>query len=378
MRVLCNMKNVAKSFITLILFCMIIGCTSAGEDSLDSKGTQIPACVNPAIELISTIHYLARTGQYDEMLLPGYMQRVEDHFGRSRVHSAVRLAKEMNRLNDINGSAPMALAVYLGPPPLLEPINDLSSPPGDLDPRWTPKLIDDFLEEARKFAKETNFMDFFTSQKDFHAMAVENLKKTLKKENILPWFNDFFGTSPKNYKMYIGLINGSCNYGFSVTHQNGEQDFISLLGARWPDKKGVPRYPKEWFMPVVIHEYCHSYINPLINNNPGDLKELGEALFVYHREKMIKHGYNTWNVLLFEYIVRACTIRYLLVKKGKKTALQMIAYDEKVGFPAIKGLVELFDTYESNRTKYPNIESFMPDIKKYFESCLIEMKMRKT
>ena len=66
MRMSYNMKNVSKSFIFLILSCAIIGCTSAGEDSYESKGTQIPTCVNPAIELISTIHYLAGTGQYDE------------------------------------------------------------------------------------------------------------------------------------------------------------------------------------------------------------------------------------------------------------------------------------------------------------------------
>ena len=191
-------------------------------------------------------------------------------------------------------------------------------------------------------------MDFYNRQKDFHALATGNLAKTLKQENLLLWYNGFFGYRPENYVMYIGLINGSCNYGFSITREDGEQEFISLLGARWPDKKGAPTYRQDWFKRVIVHEYCHSYINPLINNNPGEWKEVGEALLESHREKMKEHGYNAWNVILFEYIVRACTIRYFGATEGENMVREGIAYEEKQGFPVIGGLVELFEVYENN------------------------------
>ena len=336
-------------FVILILSNSMIGCAKTGEELSVNGELNISVRVNPAIELVSTIHYLAGTGQYDEMLLPGYLGRVEGFFGEFRDHSAVQKVKEMNRLHGINGSAPMALAVYLGEPPALAPVVDLSERPDELEARWTAELTDEFLVEARKFAADSKFMDFYAGQEDFYALAIRNLKKTLKKEDLLSWYDAFFGYSPKNYVVYIGLINGSCNYGFSITQENGEQEFISLLGARWPDGKGAPTYRANWFKRVIVHEYCHSYINPLINGNPETWKELGEELLVSHREKMIEHGYNAWNVLLFEYIVRACTVRYFETIDGLRSARNQIAYEEKEGFGAIKGLVELFDNYENDR-----------------------------
>ena len=145
------------------------------------------------------------------------------------------------------------------------------------------------------------------------------------------------------------------------------------MGARWPDGQGAPTYRANWFKRVIVHEYCHSYINPLINNNPGEWQELGEELLVSHREKMMEHGYNAWNVLLFEYIVRACTVCYFETIDGSRSVRNQIANEEKEGFPAIGGLVELFDEYENNRVQYPDIKSFMPEIKRYFESYLSEI-----
>jgi len=366
------MKNYLKIIAVMVLCYQLIGCISPDKDPSADMDDQILIEINPAIELISTIHYLAGTGQYDEMLLPDHLAKVENYFGHLRDHPAVVFSKESNILFDINGSAPMALAVYLGPPPLLQPRIDLSTPPDDFDPRWTSTLINDFLEKARAFAIESNFMDFFNHHQDFHGLAVNNLKKMLHKEYIYQWYHDFFGYYPDHFKLYIGLLNGSCNYGFPVTLQNGEKEFVSLLGARWPDKNGAPIYRKDWFLPVVIHEYCHSYINPLTISKPEEFMELGEALLNGHRNKMVEHGYNVWNVILNEYIVRACTIRFIAQNEGKRKARQRIQYDEKEGFPAIGGLVKLLDEYEENRSEYPGIESFLPQVKKYFESYLAD------
>lgn len=357
----------------LILAGILFSDCCAPQQNSKTAGTQIPIYINPAVELISTLHFLAGTKQYDNRLLPRYFAAVEAHFSTFKDHPAVQLTKKLNQENEINGSAPMALAVCLGPPPELEPVIALSPPPAWLDPRWNKELLSSFLTQARQFARDAKFMDFYTAQKGFHTGSINNLQKTLQSENILPWFEDFFGYSPQNYIMYIGLINGNCNYGFTLTKENGKQEFISLLGAQMPDSTGAPRYPKDWFIAVIVHEYCHSYVNHLINGNPAELKQLGEKMLVSHREDMLKHGYNAWNVVLFEYVVRACTIRYIAAQQGKKAAQERIAYDERVGFPYIAGLARLFDEYENNRAIYPDVASFMPQIFAYFKHCLQEL-----
>ena len=68
-----------------------------------------------------------------------------------------------------------------------------------------------------------------------------------------------------------------------------------------------------------------------------------------------------------EYIVRACVIRYFHSKKDNKAVKKQILSDENQGFIGIRALADLFEEYEKNRDKYPNLESFMPRIAIYLE-----------
>jgi len=369
------MKNTQKIYVVILLCSLIFQCNSHDSNPSFVTEDQIIIRVNPTIELVSTISRLAGIKQYDEKLLPDYLDEFEDYFGHLKDHPTVMFSKEINEQFDINGSAPMALAVYLGPPPTLEPLVDLSSLPKELDPRWDSTLIFDFLEKARAFAIESNFMEFYNGHIEFHEKSCNNLEKMLNKERISLWYKEFFGYYPDNFIIQIALLNGSCCYGFPVTLDNGEKEFISLLGARFPHWwNKSPTYSKDLYLPVIIHEYCHSYINPLTKNRPEEFMELGEELLISHRKKMIEHGYNVWNVILNEYIVRACTIHFIAQHEGEKKASTKIQSDEMAGFPAIRGLVKLLDNYLENRSEYPDIESFLPQIKIYFESYLTEIK----
>lgn len=373
-----NKKNSLRITFVFILLIQFTGCTTNEKRASVSEEEKIEISINSTIDLFGIISQLAGDNQYTEVLLPQYKTEVENHFGKFKNHPTIEFAEACKNRYQINGDAPMSLAVYVGPPPALEPKLNLSKLPAILDPRWDSTLINDYLENARLFANESNFVKFQNSQKEYKELAKENLSKMINKEQIFLWYKEFFGYNTKNFKMYLAIQNGSCNYGYPVTYPDGEVEFVSLIGARFPNKNGIPTYPKDWFLPVIIHEYIHSFINPLIKSNPEEFNELGETLLLIQREKMIKHGYNVWNVILQEYLVRACTIRFLEQKEGKRKANKNIKYDISAGFTEIEGLVKLLDDYENNRNKYENIEAFLPEIKKYFESYLEEMKKNDT
>jgi hypothetical protein len=362
-----------KIILPCILLCNMASYSSEENSHSSARDDEIRIEVNPSIELISLIHYLVADKQYAEGLLPNYLVEIKNYFGHLKEHQAIKFAKLCSTKYQINGDAPMALAVYLDPPPQLEPRIDISNLPADFDPRWNPALIIDYLDQIRSFAVESNFMEFHNSHKSFHQSTICNLEKMIRKEHILKWFSDFFGYYPDNFQMYIGLLNGSCNYGYQLNLPKEQKISVCLLGARWPDKGGVPTYPKEWFLPVIIHEYCHTYVNPLVVRNIEEFRELGEAMLNSSRDQMIQQGYNVWNVILNEYLVRACTIRYWTYAEGNRAIKKMIEKDKECGFSAIEGLVKQLENYENNRIKYENIVSFLPDIIKYFESYLAEL-----
>jgi len=356
------------SIVIILLSALIIGCDTKQEPTSPVE-QKIDIIVNPTVELFSLIHHLAGDKQYNENLIPNYIKKVDRHFEHLKNHSAINFAKECNTLFQINGDAPMALAVYVGQPPQLEPKINLSALPNDFDPRWDSTLISNYLKHAREFAVESEFIKFHINQNEFHNQSIENLKEMLFKENITEWFFTFFGYYPDNFKINIALLNGSCNYGYKIEKPDANIESVCLLGARDPKWiNGTPTYNKKWFLPIIIHEFCHSYINPLIISKPEDFKAIGDAILKSHDETMRKKGYDVWNVVLNEYLVRACTIKYLKENEGTVEVERNIKSDKMNGFVEIEGLVQLLEEYENNRNEYPDIASFLPEIKKYFTS----------
>ncbi|MCF8316514.1 MAG: DUF4932 domain-containing protein [Ignavibacteriales bacterium] len=355
-------------FFTVFLSILIIGCDKKQNSNLSDE-QNIDISVNPTVELFSLIHHLAGDKQYNENLIPDYLKKVDRHFEHLKNHSAINFAKECNSLFQINGDAPMALAVYIGQPPQLEPKINLSALPKDFDPRWDSTLISNYLKHAREFAVESEFMKFHIKQNEFHKESVENLKEMFFKENIIERFFTFFGYYPDNFRINIALLNGSCNYGYKTELPDGKIESVCLLGARDPKWfQSTPTYSKKWFLPVIIHEFCHSYINPLIISKPEEFKAIGDTILKSHYDAMRKKGYDVWNVVLNEYLVRACTIKFLKEHEGIDEAERNIKNDKLNGFVEIEGLVQLLEEYENHRNEYPEIESFLPEIKKYFKS----------
>lgn len=360
--------------ISILLLSITCNSNSGSKEENEAISSSIKVSVDPRIELFSAIHRLAGTGQYDENKLPEYIQDVEEYFDPFRDHEAVQMAIRLRESHNLDGNSPMALAVYLTDPPELEGRAPLDPAPEDLDPRWTSEAIPAFLEAVRDFAIETDFNSFFEAHKSFYEQSVSNLQSTLEGKDLLPWFKEYFGYQPDEYVIILGLQNGSCNYGSRVTLENGKREFQSILGASLPDEYGVPQYPGNWYIPTIVHEFCHSYVNPMVDRNRDKLKESGEILFPYHEAELSKSGYNFWFVMMYEYLTRACVVRYLYANESAKLAKEQMKNDEYYGFPAIKGLVELLNDYETQRDKYPGMDEFIPEIVDFFNQYALSYK----
>jgi len=335
--------------------------------NIDDLGIDIR--VDPTVELFCTIHRLAETSQYTVNELPIYISDINDHFGSFRDHPTINLATELRGTHRINGSSPMALALYLEAPPLLNVRNILNPPPLDLDPRWTPDIIPEFIKAARLFAEDTKFMDFYNSHQEFYDRTVRSMLRILENENILPWFEDYFSYTPEKYTIIIGMQNGFGNYGMSITNRDSTKKYISIIGASSPSWwSGVPKFSFDWFIPTVVHEFCHSYVNPLVKKHDDLFKEPGEVMYPSHAEKLMPKGYTSYEIMFDEYLVRASTIRYLMQNRNSDFINRRIKIDEGKGFVKIRGLIDLLEKYETNRDQYSTLEDFIPEVAVYFET----------
>jgi len=351
-------------WITLTL--TFLSCSDDNRDLPEDYWVKIR--VDPTVELFCTIHRLARTGVDYTNELPGYIEEIEEYFDPSRDHRAVILAERLWETHRINLSALSTLVVYFGPPPQLVARNKMDPLPAELDSRWNEDVIPEFIEAAREFSRDTKYMVFFDHQRELFDRSIMSLYESLNDENMIAWFQSYFGYVPDNYTIIVGMQTGVGNYGASITRSDGTNEFFSIIGAHSPFLwSEVPRFSSRWLIPTVVHEFCHPYINPLVEQDGELLKESGGIVYPYHEAKLTKAGCLSWKGMMNEYIVRACVIRYFHSKKDKRAVDRQISRDEEQGFIGIRPFADLFEEYEENRDKYPNMDSFIPRIATYFE-----------
>lgn len=358
------MKKI-HAILSIYLLFFSFAC-STNEPNVCDNDFGIDIRVDPTVELFCTIYRLAGIDQYTVNDLPKYISDIKEYFIPFRDHPTIKLAIDLREENRINGSAPMALAVYLDTPPVLKGRNTLNPPPSDLDPRWSKDIIPEFIEAARKFSRDTNFMEFFNSHQEFYNQCVQNLTKNLKRKNLVSWFQNYFGYKSEKYTIIIGMQTGYGNYGLKITQKDSSREFISIIGASTPWWRNTPGFSENWIIPTVVHEFCHSYINPLVAEYNEELKEVGQNLYPSHQPKLQSQGYIDYKIMFDEYLVRACTIRYLNEKKKYWQIERQIKNDKNRGFPAIRDLVNIFEKYEKNRNTYNTLTDFMPEILNYF------------
>jgi Domain of unknown function (DUF4932) len=351
----------------LIIIALTWLACSGGQRKLPENNL-LEIRADPTWELFCTIHLLAETGVDEPRDLPKYISAIEAEFESFKDHRAVRTAKRLWETHRINLSALSTLAVFYDSPPGLAPRNSMDPLPSVLDSRWTADVIPEFITAAREFAADAGYMDFFNSQQSFFDLSVQRLAEALDKENMLAWFQDYFGYIPDNYTVIVGMQTGVGNYGASITRRDGSQEFFSIIGGHSPSRRsGVPTFSKKRVIPIVVHEFCHPYINPLIARHSKILEKSGKILFSASEERLARTGTFAWNHMMNEYVVRACVIRYFYSGNQWLAAWRQIRRDRKAGYAAIGDFVDLFEEYEENRDKYPDMDSFMPRIASFFD-----------
>lgn len=366
--------NKTKVIILVFSLLLLLSCKNQSDDyTYKSDDSAIEIRVDPTVELFCTIHRLAKTNQYTTNKFPRYIDEIEDYFEEFRDHRAVQLAIKQRNQNKVIGSAPMSLAVHLNSPPQLVSKNDLLLLSDGLDPRWTENEINEFVEAAKSFATSSDFMKFYDSQIEMYNRSVNNLYSQIKNDSILSWFESYFGYQPGKYSIILGMQNGYGNYGLTVTQRDSTKEYIAILGASAEWWSNTPKFSDYWIIPTIVHEFCHSYINPLVDKDFETIKLAANQIY----EKEPPLNYYHPDSMIHEYLVRASTIRFFYSRNDQETINRRIRIDEQDGFPAIEELVEILDKYEKNRDRYAIFADFMPEILSFFNSYANSMMANK-
>ena len=327
---------------------------------------QFAVAVDPRVELMSILFRLAGNGEYNQGKVPSYVQDVENHFGRFRDHPAVKLARTLRETRSLGFNAPMGLAVHVTDAFSLQEKIPLSPLPESMDSRWTPENAREFLALARKFVVETDFRGFLAKHEPLYQVAVQRMQETLDKQGHLEWFDRFFGPRKSaDFHVVLGMLNGGPSYGARLKRSDGQEELYSVVGVWMVDSQGQPTFPAE-VVPTVIHEFTHSYTNPLVVQFGKELQGPGEKIFPFVAAEMRKQAYPDWKIMMYESLNRACGLRYILATDGPAALQKAVAYEKSRSFYWVGELAAVLGEYDTSPRKYNDLAQFFPRIIAFF------------
>lgn len=323
--------------------------------------------VDPRVELMSIVFRLAGSPEYNHPSSRSpYAADVEKHFARffgddeRQCHAVIVMARKLRKERGISFDAVMSLAVHCDEKmryPYDRPLERL-------DHRWRMEDVRAFLALVRHFREASKFDAFFAAHRALYDAAVASHREIAEKSADVGWFDGFFGRKAEAKTVVIlGLLNGPMNYGVGVRHPDGRETLTPVLGMYRFDDRGVPQ-PVPRFVPLLVHEIAHSYVNPIVDRHAALLAEPAAPLFRVKAPQMLKQAYSSWKIMMYESIVRAAVLEHL--RQHGNAVSQQVLDDYRIGFTWSSDLAQLLRTYEADRERFSTFDDFVPAVAAFF------------
>lgn len=319
--------------------------------------------VDERIELVSIVFRLAGNNEYNDVKFRLYTDLIKKHFEPYKSHELIAYAKKMRLEKSLSYDAPMSLAISLD-----EKLNPRLGFAESVAPRWNEADALEFVRLLKTFYKDADCETFFQNNADLYR-TIAGQFSSVRQDLDLGWYTAFFGYAPtENFKIAIALGNGEQCYSSSYTNPEGKKDVYAVVGVWETDKAGMPIFDNAHYLPVILHEYNHSFVNPLLEKHKALFQKDGEAIFEMLNDEMRQQAYGNWETVLNEALVRASVIMYF--KEFKKNSAIEAMYKEELrhGFLWIRELVAELEKYEANRSEYPTIDHYMPVLAEAYHS----------
>jgi len=314
--------------------------------------------VDPRIELLAVIQHFTSWAQKGHIKSKTtYKDDIDHYFGRFEDHPVVACFEKLVNSN-FAYDAPVQFMLYHNDPPALvqkAPYSDylIKRAGGEENLR-------EFADKLRDFARQADFIRFYQAHEPLYDTLIAEVDSLFEGKNYVQALEEFYGESRNSYNLVLSpLFSG--NYGIPIKNEAGD-DLYAVIGPCSLRGKRTTFACLNYLETITLHEWSHSFINPLVDQN-YELFEKSIALFEPIKRMMQRQAYPNWRVTLYEHLVRACGEVHLRAKlHGDFNKEEALKYHEGKGFWYIGYIDSLLDVYETNRGQYPTFSQFVPVI----------------
>ncbi|CCH51907.1 hypothetical protein BN8_00865 [Fibrisoma limi BUZ 3] len=346
----------------LTILTVLIGLSSC----LFAQPVKLNPQVDRRVELLSIVFRLAGNDEYNGHQFGAYVNDIHRHFDAHKNHPAVAMARQLAQDNGVGYDAVMSMAIHLEQPPSLKPIMAFSK--AQLDKRWGATNAESFAKLLQRFYQDARCQAFFDQHEAMYQTAITRFGQVLDKVDQ-SWYKQYYGTVPAGkFNVVIGVGNGGGNFGPKVIHADGQEEIYAIMGTWAVDSLNNPTYEASSVLPIIIHEFNHSFVNSLIDAHEDALESSGNAIFPQVADQMRRQAYGNWKTMYYESLVRASVVRYLARHDPEgQTVWRQVRAEEANGFIWTQSLTDLLEEYEKSRDQFPTLASFMPRIVEFFD-----------
>lgn len=349
----------------LLAVCLLVGTVSGQNDST------FTVKVDARMELVAIVGEIAGFREYSFAHNKAYADAVSKHFGPHADHPVVAFTRKMRTNYRIGSYDLAAIAVALEQPPTLSrrtPVSEIGFA------KMNEEVVDEFLRLLRDFHRESDFDSFFKQQEPFYKILTKECSALYEGIDI-SWFPAFYGDpAPRNFIVIQALGNAGIGYSSMVSLPGKPAEIYSIVSTPLVDENGNFRIRPGGDVERTVHEFSHSYVNGLVLKYGNGMSVAARPLFEKVKEQMRQSGYGQSVVMVIEYVVRACTMRYMMAHGFDERVIDWsIRQHVASGFIRMPELVKWFDKYEERRDEsFPTLDSFMPQVGSFFMKAKVD------
>ncbi|MDI9312869.1 MAG: DUF4932 domain-containing protein [Limnohabitans sp.] len=325
--------------------------------------------VDEKMELITTVQYLSNYSLLTKSKID-YKKEIDTYFEPYKNHPIIELSKTIQNDFFMGSSVPWYLYQFSFPD--FYPLSTFTDDENQIEDYIKHKdTLELYKKELKDFYVKSNFHSFFVQHKNYYDSISKPVKEYINKYDIVTILESHYGEKKKKYALILSPLLHDGGFGAEVNTKKG-REIYAFIGPKF-NSVSFPNFDtKDILQKYVLHEFSHSFCNPIINKNIKDFEKLN-CLEKPIEQQMAKQGYgDDWPTCLYEHLVRANEIVLTKNLLGVEEADKLYdAYYTKRSWIYLKGLVPIIEnTYLTNRKKYKT-EHYILD---YFINYLTEEK----
>lgn len=181
-----------------------------------------------------------------------------------------------------------------------------------------------FLSALNSFYQTISFDNYYRTAKPLYRKAMAEIKAALPAGGSIPLMENFYG---KKFTAYALLPSLTIPSGMAFGVKNRTANGISVYNVFGPfarqrfdnkDSLDLGYNDPKHILELSIHEFGHSFANPVVDLLPDSLIRSKAHLFAPIQTAMDNQGYSTWKSCITEHFVRAGEV--IIARKGGRTA----------------------------------------------------------